>query len=196
MVCTQNKPTRTREHEHASVQRRGDLGWGPQVTAREPAGWASRAPRWARRADTSYRAVLRRLEPLPGIAGKTRMLHANPPPPPTAARDWKPKQTTQQAPPCMFWQQYHSRLPGLTSPKPGTPRDEGCFCINKTFRGKRKKNQIYFLLEEGKKPSHLRVLWVWWSCQTTSKLSPGLTSPKISDPLGAEVQVGPTVGGN
>lgn len=128
-------------------------------------------------------------------SGQEEDASCKPPPPPTAARDWKPKQTTQQAPPCMFWQQYHSRLPGLTSPKPGTPRDEGCFCINKTFRGKRKKNQIYFLLEEEKKPSHLRVLWVWWSCQTTSKLSPGLTSPEIPDPSGAEVQVGPTLGG-
>ena len=68
-------------------------------------------------------------------------------PRPTAARGWKLEQTTQQAPPCMFWQQRHSRLQGLTSPKPGTPRDEGCFCINKIFRGKKKSN----LLSTGKK---------------------------------------------
>lgn len=72
-------------------------------------------------------------------------------PRPTAARGWKLEQTTQQALPCMFWQQRHSRLQGLTSPKPGTPRDEGCFCINKILRGE-KKNQIYFLLEKKKKP--------------------------------------------
>lgn len=81
-------------------------------------------------------------------SGRDKDASCKPPPrPPTAARGWKPEQTTQQAPPCMFWQQHHSRLQGLTSPEPGTPRDEGCFCINKMFRGK-KKNQIYFLLKK------------------------------------------------
>lgn len=73
---------------------------------------------------------------------------------------------------------------------------KAAFVLIKLLEGKEKKNQIYFLLEEENKTTHLHVLWVWWSCQTTSKLSPGLTSPEISDPSGAEVQVDPTVGGN
>lgn len=41
-------------------------------------------------------------------------------------------------------------------------------------------------IKKKKNTSHLRVLSVQWSCQTTSQLSPGLTSSEFSDPLGAE----------
>lgn len=71
---------------------------------------------------------------------------------------------------------------------------KAAFVLIKFLEGK--KNQIYFLLGKKKKTSHLRVLSVQWSCQTTSQLSPGLTSSEFSDPLGAEAQVGPTVGGH
>lgn len=97
-------------------------------------------------------------------------------PRPTAARGWKLEQTTQQAPPCMFWQQRHSRLQGLTSPKPGTPRDEGCFCINKIFRGKKKSN----LLSTGKKKKPLIYVYSRSSGLAKPPASCLLDSPPLS----------------
>lgn len=101
-------------------------------------------------------------------------------PRPTAARGWKLEQTTQQAPPCMFWQQRHSRLQGLTSPKPGTPRDEGCFCINKIFRGKKKKIKFTFYWKKKNKKTPLIYVYSRSSGLAKPPASCLLDSPPLS----------------
>ena len=73
---------------------------------------------------------------------------------------------------------------------------KAAFVLIKFLEGKKKSNLLSTGKKKKKNTSHLRVLSVQWSCQTTSQLSPGLTSSEFSDPLGAEAQVGPTVGGH
>lgn len=72
---------------------------------------------------------------------------------------------------------------------------KAAFVLIKLLEGKEKKNQIYFLLEEENKTTHLHVLWVWWSCQTTSKLSPGLTSTISLTPRALKSRWTPQLGG-
>ena len=66
---------------------------------------------------------------------------------------------------------------------------KAAFLLIKFLEGKKKKSDL--LSTEKMKTSHLRVLLVQGSCQTTSKLSPGLIFPEISDPSGAESPGGP-----
>lgn len=85
--------------------------------------------------------------------------------------------------PCRKFGSNVTQAAGIDFTQTRDSRDEGRFCINKILRGE-KKIKFYFLLEK-KKTSSIVDFLVQWSCQTTSQLSPGLTSPlEFSDPLG------------
>lgn len=157
------------------------------------AGWTGTLePLGGRGGRYFLQAVLRRLEHHPAWQAETRMLHANP-----SSNCCQGLETGADHPasPAYVLAATPLQAAGLTSPKPGTPRDEGCFCINKILRGKKKIKFATFYWKKKKKP----LIYVYSRSSGLAKPPASCLldshSSEFSDPLGAEAQVGPTVGG-